>query len=165
MPRQKKAEKAESPHATRPVGRPQLLTPDVQARITQALRSGNFFGVSCLLARISPSTGKSWLTRGKTGEQPFADFLNACQEADAQCQAIGTNLIMKAVQNDPKQAALVFKLFAIKFPKRWRETNSVELSGGKSPVRVTLADIDKAMEAVALNETNTAAADDKDGGE
>ena len=129
-----------------------MLTPERQAKICKLLAEGNFFHTACILSGIDRTTGFSWIRRGKEGEQPYADFVHAVNVANAECEKNGVQIIMQAAMMDPKQYQAIFKLFAIKFKRRWRETNNVELTGKRgAPVSVTLADIDRVRQAVKKN--------------
>lgn len=69
---------------TRIIGRPIALDRDMQEMICQAIRAGNYVESAVLVAGITKKTFHEWLLRGKRGEAPFADFLNAVQKAQAE---------------------------------------------------------------------------------
>jgi hypothetical protein len=58
---------------TGPVGRGTLLTPEVQTKIVETIRSGSFDWVAARTAGISPATFKEWLRRGegKDANRPY----------------------------------------------------------------------------------------------
>ena len=65
-----------------PAGRPTKLTPEVQARIVEAIEAGNYIEVAAAAAGISKPTFYGWMQRGtdEPGSE-YSDFRNAVEKA------------------------------------------------------------------------------------
>lgn len=105
------------------VARPSKLTPELQERILQAIRGGNFREVAAQWAGIAPETLSRWLARP---ESRFVTFRQAVLEAEQQAEIRAVALILKAAETDPRNAQWWLER---KFPERWgrRERVDVEL--------------------------------------
>ena len=125
-------------------GRPTKLTPQVQARIVQAIVGGNDITVAAAYAGIGKTTFYEWLERGrkaKTG--PFADFADAIQKAQADAETRNVALIAKAAQEGTWTAAAWW--LERKYPERWGRKERHEVTGrdgGDMMIRVVYADVD-----------------------
>jgi hypothetical protein len=69
------------PPAPRPIGRPTLLTPDLQAKILRYIQDGATVDSAAALAGIHRATFFEWAARGEAAEQPYADFADALAHA------------------------------------------------------------------------------------
>lgn len=65
-------------------GRPSGLDDLTAERIRQAVRKGATWAMAAQVAGIGRSTLMEWKARGKTGEQPYADFLDRLKRAQAE---------------------------------------------------------------------------------
>jgi hypothetical protein len=70
------------------MGRPSKLTPELQDRICNALRAGNFIEPVCAVNGIDDSTFRRWMTMGadtpeRKGRQPYRTFRAAVIAAQA----------------------------------------------------------------------------------
>ncbi len=115
------------------MGRPTSLTPELQLQICETLSWGVDVETACRRSGISRATYFQWVKRGKTGEQPYADFLDATDEALAHVEADVTRNIIRASKNRWQAAAWWIK---------WQKTQGVqrvELTGKDgAPVTGTL---------------------------
>jgi transposase len=68
------------------MGRPTVLTPDVQAAIVDALRKGNYRSTAAAAAGIHRNSLTNWEKWGEEGREPYADFVTAMQQAEAQAE-------------------------------------------------------------------------------
>lgn len=117
-------------------GRRSKLTPEVEKKIIQALKDGNYFAVACKLAGISPQTGHEWIARGRgtdktrKSSKTFADFANAVKNAEAAAEDKAVRKIVAAGTETWQAAAWYLER---KFPDRWarRERPSPDLDFGK----------------------------------
>lgn len=98
-------------------GRPEKLTPALQAEICKLLAGGISPEAVADYVGISRRTYFRWLSRGKSSKRgPYFQFLVAVRQAIARAEAADVLLIGKAAQKDWHAAA--FRL-ARRFPKRW----------------------------------------------
>lgn len=64
-------------------GRNTECTQEITDKIAEDLRRGDFVMTVCKRYHISTPTYYSWKNRGAKGEQPFLNFLNTIEEAEA----------------------------------------------------------------------------------
>jgi transposase len=114
----------------RPIGSSKL-TPDIQVKIVDALKLGNYIETAAALAGINKTTVYEWLkrgarekerlenstnARGRKEELPFLHFSNAVEKAMAESEHRDLLVIAKASQTDWKASAWRLER---KYPKRW----------------------------------------------
>ena len=112
------------------MGRRTKLTPEVQKRICDAVRGGNFFEVACEWAGVSASTGYDWIQRGE-GTHPlrrktkqYVEFVDAVRAAEREAEV---SLVVKWRQVDDWRAIAEF--LSRRFPERWTPRQRQEVSG------------------------------------
>jgi hypothetical protein len=110
------------------MARPTKLTPEVQDKIIQALRGGNFRYIAARWAGIDISQFKRWMSRGKQGEAMYRRFRAAVLEAEKSAELRAVALVMKAAQEDAKHAEWWLER---KFPQRWGRKERHELTGAR----------------------------------
>jgi hypothetical protein len=134
------------------MGRPSKLTPEVQDKIVQAIRHGNFMSVAAAFAGIDDSTAYRWLAEGREAESgPLREFYDAVTRARAvvEVQLVGhvlrdvaggyvtsrrtRTLRDGSVQIEEDRAGpngrLGLQVLERAFPSRWSGRERVELSG------------------------------------
>jgi len=76
-------------------GRPTKLTPELQERICEFIRGGNYFSTACFAVGLGETTFYKWMERGeekKVGgegvkvESPFKEFREAIKKAEAEAE-------------------------------------------------------------------------------
>lgn len=67
-------------------GRPTSLTPEVAETILAAVRAGNYKATACAAAGIHRDTLNDWEHRGARGEEPYREFSDALQKAEAESE-------------------------------------------------------------------------------
>jgi transposase len=111
----------------RPPGRPTRLTPELQAKLCDAIRAGNYMETAAAFAGIRKATLHNWLRRGARQSQGiYHAFSEAVEKALADSEARDVALIAKAAAEGQWQAA-AWRLER-KFPDRWgrRDRHQVE---------------------------------------
>lgn len=68
-------------------GRKSAMTSYVKVTIREALKAGNTVRTACRLARLSEPAFYSWLSKGRQGIEPYKEFLEMVELAQAECQA------------------------------------------------------------------------------
>ena len=118
------------------MGRPTKLTPEVQDKIVNALRGGNYQETAAQFAGIDEATFYRWMERGASEDEGiYCEFRKAVERAKSQAEVRDLALIDKAAQNGSWQAA-AWKLER-KFPQKWGRVNRTEISGPEGkPVKV-----------------------------
>jgi len=139
-------------------GRPTDLTPQVQAKIVQAIVGGNANVVAAAYAGIGESTYYAWLDRGRkevtrlasspwarprATEMPFLEFLEAIEKAQADAEARNVALIAKAAQDGTWTAAAWW--LERKYPERWGRKDRHEVTGKDGePFSITVRRVNSA---------------------
>lgn len=114
------------------MARPTKLTPDLQEKICQAIRAGNYLETAAAYAGISKKTLHEWMRRGRREtervekaegrarvrkkEAPFVEFLHSVEKALAEAEVRDVILIGKAAEVNWQAAAWRLER---KFPDRW----------------------------------------------
>lgn len=108
-------------------GRPTGLTPAVQERILAALRVGNTQRCAAELAGIGERTFYEWMARGQTGENPYAQLVQAIKEAEAESERYLVEQIRNA-GGEAKQWTANAWMLERRRPKDWGKVERVELN-------------------------------------
>ncbi len=91
---------------SRPVGRPSKLTPDVEARILNAVRCGAPNRVACLAAGVGESTLYQWLEKAKSlPYSEYAEFAERLKQARHEGITARLAIIMKAARSSWQAAS------------------------------------------------------------
>ena len=109
-------------------GRPTKLTPQVQARIVQAIVGGNDITVAAAYAGIHKAQFYRWLEKGEQQQQGiYRAFRDAIQKAQADAETRNVALIAKAAQEGTWTAAAWW--LERKYPERWGRKDRHEVTG------------------------------------
>jgi hypothetical protein len=100
------------------------LTPDLQDRLIQALKAGNYIDPSCAYAGITRETFYQWLKAGQNGNARFSDFSDAVTRAMAAAEIGSVAKIKLAGEGDWRAAAWLLER---RHPDRWANTQRIEL--------------------------------------
>jgi len=109
------------------MGRPTKLNADVQEKIVNLVRAGNYPEVAAQAASIPRSTFYDWMRWGDEGKKPYSDFSDAIKEAQAAAESHAVTIIRKAALDGSWQAAAWF--LERSKAERWRRKENVELTG------------------------------------
>jgi transposase len=113
------------------------LTPEVQERIIQAIRGGNYIEVAARYAGIDPVTFYNWMKWGEEkGEGVYFNFFNAVKNAEALSEAEAVAQVRLASRNEKNWAAGMTWLER-RFQQRWSRTDRQEHSG---EVKIVMVD-------------------------
>ncbi len=118
-------------------GRPLKITSEIQAKIVDAIKAGNYIETAAAYAGIHKSTLYDWLKRGEREkqrvagtkkkiakkEEAFVIFSDAVEKALADAEVRDVMLIAKAAQVDWKAAAWRLER---KFPDKWGRKDRVD---------------------------------------
>lgn len=127
------------------MGRKTKLSPEVQAKVVEALEQGNYFNTACRYAGIAPATGEDWKARGED-EQPrrrkdpiYVAFAQAVRAAEAKVQV---EMIKRWQRQMPEDWRAIESFMKRRYPKEWGDTVKQEITGGDGgPVMVTMTDL------------------------
>jgi hypothetical protein len=120
----------------RKVGRPTLLTPEVQADICHRITRGVPAKSAARAVGISRRTFNDWLARGRDGDERYVDFYDAVERARAEFVSVHVDVVSQAGQDGNWQAsAWLLERRSRDFQRKERTESKVEHSGH---VRVAL---------------------------
>lgn len=137
--------------ARKKTGRKTLLTQERVNAITSMLRAGAYVEDACLAVGIHRSTFYNWITRGTTqrerhnagleiepDEQPFLDFLDTVEQADAEGLINHLMNIDHAANNGTWQASAW--ILERKQPKKWGRQDRTEITGPEGgPIQINVS--------------------------
>ncbi len=105
------------------LGRPTLLDDLVAKRICDSLAAGNAQSVAARTAGVAHSTLRSWLARGRKGEEPYASFLAKAKKAESVGEAELVGVIRESAQKTWQCAAWLLER---RIPQRWARKDAPE---------------------------------------
>lgn len=119
------------------MARPSKLTPEVQKRIIDAIRAGNYAAQAARSAGIGSSTFYRWMEQGATEDAPqeLREFRDSVKKAEAEAEVAAVAIIRREAQNGTWQAAAWY--LERKYADRWGRQDRL-----KQQVEVTMHDGD-----------------------
>lgn len=155
------------------MGRPIKLTKELEKKITDVIRAGNYIETAAAFAGIHKSTLYDWLKRGErekqrvhgtnrkisNKEQPFVDFSDAVEKALAEAEIRDVMRISEASKTDWKAAAWRLER---KFPDKWgrktihlvnKEEQTLKLEKMRLDIDKTQAEIEKLEKETKTTQT------------
>lgn len=97
--------------------RPDRPTPEIQAKIVQALRAGNYLETAAAYAGIRKQEVLDWRRRGEREESgPYHEFALAVEQALAAAEVRDVAIVAKAAEENWQAAAWRLERM---FPERW----------------------------------------------
>jgi len=148
----------------RPIlGRPTILTPEIQKRIVDAIKAGAYVETAAAYAGVGKSTFFSWMTKGRKGDkQVYKDFVDAVERAMAAAEMRDVVTITRAAESQWQAAAWRLER---KFPSRWGRRQHLAITGEDGgPVEVEIsswADL-VTRASCTTNDEDTDGTDDED---
>jgi len=139
------------------IGQPSKLTPEVQAKVIEALAAGNYAQVAADYAGIANRTYYSWIERGHAAEkldpvpaleQPYLQFMQAVKEAETKSHMRAVALVQMAMGSDWKAAMTYLER---KFPAMWGRRDRMQLEGGEKPIQIDVGEITDEQRKKALH--------------
>lgn len=124
-------------------GRPTKLTPEIQDKICDYLKMGNFIDTSCKLVGIHKDTFFEWMKRGREAKRKsiYQDFFFAVEEAQGFGEARHVAIVSKAGEFDWHASAWMLER---KFPEKYGRKDKVDLKhDGKIEADVDIDEEDK----------------------
>jgi len=120
------------------MARPTKLTPLVQARMVEALSSGNYRHVAAAYAGVDQATFHRWMAVGATQERGrFHEFRKAIEAAETQAHMLLVAVVALHAQNDPK---LALDVLSRRWPREWGKSDRLAISAAQAPPLDALAD-------------------------
>lgn len=147
-------------------GQPTKLNADVQERILEAIRAGNYNDTAAKYAGIGVSTFYSWMERGRrereraaalntapdAKEALYLDFMEAVERAEAESEVRDVAIIARAAATGTWQAA-AWRLER-KYPRKYGRFDRNEISGpdgGAVRIDVSTEDLERKINRILEN--------------
>lgn len=107
------------------------LTPDVQKKICDAIRAGNYIETAASYAGIGRSTLYQWMKRGranKKGDRVYVEFVFEIEKALAEAEVRDVARIAAAAEFQWQASAWRLER---KYPERWGRKSTVQFDNDK----------------------------------
>lgn len=99
------------------MGRPSKLTPEVQERICQAIRAGNYYEAACAYAGIDYSTFRRWIIKGEKAKSGrYHNFCEAIKRAEHEAEV---RLVAMWQKHMPENWQAIATFLERRYPDRW----------------------------------------------
>ncbi len=99
------------------MGRPSKLTPEVQEKICQAIREGNYYEAACAYAGIGYSTFRMWMVKGEKAKSgKYREFVEAVKRAEYEAEA---RLVAQWQKHMPENWQAIATFLERRYPQRW----------------------------------------------
>lgn len=145
------------------MARPTKLTQELQDKIVDVIRAGNYIETAASFAGLSKNTLYDWMKRGarereridNTGkkmlkkEQPFVEFSDAIEKALAEAEMRDVLRIGEASKSDWKAAAWRLER---KFPQRWGKKFQQIENDDERRMKLLLMELEIAKKKLELQE-------------
>ena len=130
------------------MGRPSKLTPEVEARIAEAVELGATWERAADAAGVGASTLRDWRQRGEAGEVPFAAFLASLKRAEGAGVERALRTIREAAEGGAWQASAW--ILERRYPADYGRRSEVAVAA-RSPTADSDAAIVKALHDLAAS--------------
>lgn len=110
-------------------GRPSKLTPEVKARLVQAIEAGNYYEAACGYAGITYTTFRNWMIKGENAKSgTYREFFEAITRAETVAEV---RMVAQWQQHMPEDYRAIRDFLERRFPERWGRKDKVqqEISG------------------------------------
>ena len=105
------------------MGRPSDLTPTLRDKFCALVEEGHWLRTAAAACNIDESTVYSWIRRGKAGENPYAEFYDQLEQANAKVEQEALGKVRAAGKKQWKAAAWILER---RFPERYGQTVRIE---------------------------------------
>ncbi len=127
------------------VGRKPALTKEIQDKICELVRAGNYYNVACAYVGIGTSTFWRWMERGEEQDTGmYKEFRGAVEKAKAHSEAYAVAMVKSAM---PSNWAAAMTYLERKSPKRWGRHERHEHTGADGgPIQVGMVTDESLLE-------------------
>jgi hypothetical protein len=116
------------------MARPTKLTPELQEKICNAIRAGNYYEAACGFVGIHYSTFRRWMIQGENAKSgKYKEFFEAIKKAEHDAEV---RLVAQWQKHMPDNWQAIATFLERRYPERWgRRAMSIE-HGGNIGVRI-----------------------------
>jgi len=115
-------------------GRKTKLTPEVQEKLLNVIRMGNYYEAACAYVGIDFSTFYRWMEKGKKSKSgKFCNFCKAIKKAEGDAEA---RIVAQWISKAPEDWRAAQAFLERRYPERWgkKETHVVEGGDKNKPI-------------------------------
>lgn len=123
-----------------PGGRPSKLTPEVQEKIVNLIKVGNYAETAARAAGISKTTYYNWMADDRP---QYVEFRDAVETAEAEAESHAVAVVRRAM---PDQWTAAMTYLERRYPDRWSRLEKRLERRENVDVTVLDAEIEKLME-------------------
>lgn len=99
------------------MGRPSKLTTEVQEKICNAIRAGNYYEAACAYAGIDYSTFRRWMVQGEKAKSgKYREFYEAVKKAEYEAEI---RLVAQWQKHMPENWQAIATFLERRYPERW----------------------------------------------
>ena len=105
------------------------MTPEVKARLVQAIEAGNYYEAACGYAGITYTTFRNWMIKGENAKSgTYREFFEAITRAETVAEV---RMVAQWQQHMPEDYRAIRDFLERRFPERWGRKDKVqqEISG------------------------------------
>ena len=124
------------------LGRPSRLD-DIADQIVAALRNGADRAAAAEYTGVRYGTFRSWLSRGRDGQEPFAEFLEDVRAAEAEAAVRMAKVVFDAAYQE-KDVRAALEWLRRRRPEQWNEPPGGQAQA-VAQASIVLVQMDKSM--------------------
>lgn len=107
------------------MARPTKLTPELQERLTEAIRAGNYYEAACGYAGIHYSTFRRWMDTGERAKSgKFREFYEAVTRAEQEAEV---RMVAQWQKHMPEDYRAIRDFLERRYPERWARQNKMDM--------------------------------------
>ena len=110
------------------MARPSKLTPEVEKKLIDAIRIGNYYEAACAYVGIHYTTFYRWMEKGEKAKSgKYCEFCKAIKQAEAEAEARIVALWQRNIPEDWRAAQAFLER---RYPERWGKKETHVFEGG-----------------------------------
>jgi hypothetical protein len=123
------------------MARPSKLTPEVEKKIIDAIRTGNYYEAACAYAGINYTTFYRWMEKGEKAKSgKFCKFCKAVKQAEGDAEA---RIVYQWASKTPEDWRAAQAFLERRYPERWGKKDIVKHQGdNEKPITYTVKFVD-----------------------
>lgn len=131
-------------------GRPSKLTDELQEKLCDRLRQGNYYEAACGAVGIEYQTFRNWMQRGEQAKSgKYFEFFEAVTRAEYEAEARMVEMWQAQMPEDWRAAR---DFLARRYPERWLNRERLEHSGpdgGAIEISAARQELDARLDSLA----------------
>lgn len=133
------------------VGRPTKLTPEIQERIVDLLKAGNYVETACAIVGIGRTTYYDWMKKADESSRAnkYTRFQDAVRQAEAWAEARNVAILSKLAEKHWQASAWWLER---KHPERWSRDRKVSVPEKEETNRIEITPEEKEIMKRILDE-------------